>query len=293
MTYIHIIVLWVVFVFLISLCFVIKVCSKQGLVSTDIDIFTTLINKKKESLKKSDIDMSIISYFGIMFGAPLVLGISMYIISRNALLSVVVAASSLLTPEAIIMILKQKVDKEYEERYARSLEQLSFSLKSGLSIIQAVQEVANNKFIHESIRERYRRLSMDLQMGISISEGFKRFADSTTSKDAKDVALAIDIQNEVGGHEADIIMSIAKDIHDRIMLRREIKSIFSGTSSMVYIMDVLPLGVILYLCLTDPTYIDYYFKSTANVVLFGFLIGLCILGSIMNHIKLGKILKGV
>lgn len=292
MDYLHIIMLWFLFIALICIYLVARICTTKNLVSDDLDFFNAFILKTKNKLENNDISMKTSSYFAIMFLAPLVVGIAVYVASKNAVLTVILASASFLTPEGIILIMKQKSTKDFEDRYARSLEQLASSLRAGLSISQAVQEVANNKFIHESIRAKYRRLSSDLQMGISVSDAFQRFADHSNSQDARDVAIAIDVQNEVGGHEAETIMSIAKDIHDRIMLRREIKSLFSGTSSMVYMMDFIPIGIIVFLCLTDASYISFYFSNTVYSAILIIIVVMCLVGSYINHSKLKKILKG-
>lgn len=78
-----------------------------------------------------------------------------------------------------------------------------------------------------------------------------------------------------------------------ILCLKEIKSMFSGTSSMVTIMDFIPLGIILYLCFMDSSYLNYYFSNIKNVILVLCLIGCCLIGSFINHHKLQKIMKGV
>lgn len=289
----HIIAAWIFFVLLIATAVIISVCKKQTILSDDIDFFTLLIMKKKKKIENSNVDMTINTYLVIMTVTPLILCVITYICSKNATFSVMVAVASFFVPEGIIKIMQNKANREFEERYARSLDQLASSLKSGMSIMQAVQDVANNKFIHENIRRRYQNINSDLQMGVPVADAFRHFAESTNSRDARDVAVAIDVQNEIGGHEADVIMSIAQEIHNRIILRKEIKSIFSGTSSMVLMMDFIPAGIILFLCLTDASYLRFYFSSPIYIVVFFGLIGCCVLGSFLNHYKLNKITKGV
>ena len=293
MDYLHIIMIWILFIILIAGYAIAKICVSKTLISENVDFINNFIQKKKNYLIKNNVNMNISLYLGFMVITPIILGVLLYILTKNAILTVLISVAALLTPEGIIIILKQQANKDFENRYARSLEQLAASLRAGLSISQAVQEVADNKFIHESMRRKYRELSSDLQMGISVSNAFKRFADSTTSQDAHDVALAIDIQNDVGGHETEAIMSIAKDIHDRIMLRREVKSLFSGTMSMVYIMDFLPIGIVIFLCISDRNYISFYFSNLIHMIILIIIVSCCIVGSVINHAKLSKIMKGV
>lgn len=289
----HIIACYVCVIVLTAGYLVAKTCLDPGLVGDESDVLTELIGKKKKSLDKSNIKFSISTYIALMIAFPLFFGVVSYILSQNSIFSVFVGVCGLFVPEGVAYIMKIKADKDYEERYARSLEQFASSLKAGMSISQAVEEVSENKFIHESIREKYRKMSTDLQMGVSISDAFFGFAKGSSGKDAKDVAVAIDIQNEVGGHEADVIMSIARDINDRIMLRHEIKSLFSGTSSMVIIMDFLPLVIMLFLCLTDKSYLSFYLASPFNLSIFIVLIAFCVTGSMINHKKLNRITKGI
>lgn len=284
---------WIVFVTLIALAMITNVRNKHGIIADEIDIFTLFAQRKENSLKKNDINMSVNTYLVILVISPFIMFSMVFFLSKNIFIAIIAALIVLLVPDAIVTFLKNKSNKDFEIRYARSLEQLAASLKAGMTIIQAVQEVANNKFIHESIRKRYQKLNSDLQMGISVTDAFKNFAESTNSPDAKDIAIAIDVQNEVGGHEADVIMSIASDINSRLMLRKEIKSIFSGTTSMIYIMDIIPVLIMLFLSITDKTYTEYYFISSKNMIIFVFLAGCCLFGSIFNHRKLKKVMKGV
>ena len=119
--------------------------------------------------------------------------------------------------------------------------------------------------------------------GITVGEAFRRFADGTGSPDAQDVAIALDVQNEVGGHEAEVVQEIADNIHERIMTRQEIKSIFSSTTSMVWIMDFIPIGVILFFSITNKSYVDVFF---GNYIYTGILVGMIIMMIILSLIHI-------
>ena len=236
--------------------------------------------------------MSVDTYFKIMMIAPVAIGIVVYAGTVQPVAAVAAALLGLLLPEAVVAYMRYDMDRKFEERYARSLEQLGASLRAGLSIRRAVEDVAECKFVHETMRTRYAKLSSDLQMGLTVGEAFQRFADGTNSQDAADVALAIDVQNTVGGHEAEVIMEVAKDIRNRIMLRREIKSIFSSTSSMVWMMDFIAPGIILWFLFANRNYVEIYFSSPVYMALFIIFLGLISIGIIINHTILKKIRKG-
>ena len=154
----HIIILWIIFVLLIAIYFIAKVITKQSRLINSEDFITDFVNKKQNTIVRNDINMSISVYLGIMILCPLIIGIGVYLLGHNIFLAVMFGASSLLIPDAIIMFLKNRENKIFEEKYERSLEQLSSALKAGLSIMQAVKEVSDNKFIYEPLRRRYSKL---------------------------------------------------------------------------------------------------------------------------------------
>lgn len=292
MGFIHIIVLIVFSIFLFALYFVIRTHNKSVQLGRRGDFISDYIQKKKTELKKKNVSMSVDTYFKIMMIAPVAIGIVVYAGTVQPVAAVAAALLGLLLPEAVVAYMRYDMDRKFEERYARSLEQLGASLRAGLSIRRAVEDVAECKFVHETMRARYAKLSSDLQMGLTVGEAFQRFADGTNSQDAADVALAIDVQNTVGGHEAEVIMEVAKDIRNRIMLRREIKSIFSSTSSMVWMMDFIAPGIILWFLFANRNYVEIYFSSPVYMALFIIFLGLISIGIIINHTILKKIRKG-
>lgn len=292
MGFIHIIVLVWIAVFLFAIYFIARIHTKSPAIGQKQDFITEFVGKKENYLRRERIHMKIGTYLKFLVICPLVIGVLAFIATSNGLLAVLTGALGLLVPEGIIRYMKYDRNRKFEERYARSLEQLSSSLRAGLSIAQAVEDVANCKFVHESIRHKYEKLSSDLRMGETVTEAFKRFAEGSNSQDAEDVALAIDVQNVVGGHEADVIKEIASDIRERIMLRREIRSIFSSTSSMVWMMDFIAPGIVLYFLFVNQDYVALYFSNPFYVALFLVFVVMIIIGIIVNHAILNKVKKG-
>ncbi len=290
MDYMHIIALWVLFVVLVAVYFVAKVWTRKQRIGYESDFITDFINKKDQTIKKNDVDMTLTTYLLILVISPIITGVLVYIFTKKGFFAIGVALCSVTLPDAILFFMKNKENKLFEEKYERSLEQLSSALKAGMSVMQAVKEVSENKFIYEPIRRRYANLYADLTMGVSLKDAFKLFAESTESSDASDVALVIEIQEETGGHEAEAVMLIAKDIRDRLMLRKEIRAMFASTSFMVYTMDVLPFLIMVWLTATNKSYSQYYFSGIHIFYLVG-LVGICLLGSILNHHKIRKLLR--
>lgn len=292
MSYIHIIVLFEIFVFLIALYFIMKMHMKNSRISIEKDFIDMYIESIEKMIEKAGVSLSIKTYLIILIVAPLITGIIVYFLSQNAVFSVLIGAFGLFTPRGVVALIAYDNKKKFEEWYAKSLRQLSASLEAGSSILNAVTEVSACPFLHDTIRKKYAKLSSDLMMGVSVTDAFKSFAEGTNSQDAEDVALAIDVQNAVGGHEADVIRDISNNIYSRIMLRRETKSILTDTTIMVRVFDILPYIIIIGFTMLNKQFIEIYFSNPVYVLVYiGFLVT-PLIGSLLNHRTIKKIKKG-
>jgi len=215
----------------------------------------------------------------LMVGSPIMIGLVFWMFTANLAMSVILALFGLAAPEVYIRVTAKKQHRLFDERYARALRSMASALRSNQTIQQAVDEVGQNVFIHESIREGFRQISSDLRVGLPVKEAFERFAEQTGSNDAKDVASAIAMQNDVVGNVAQIISSVSQNISDRIMVRKEIKSLFADTSVMILVMDIMPVIILIGLYFGAPQYITPYFESPLMTMLFIGLITVTMVGS--------------
>ena len=269
-------------IFCVAVVAIILIRSKKYLLAKEEpDFIETAIKKKKQSLKAVTGGFSFKTYLILMFGSPVMIGLVFWLFTQNLTLSSIIALLGLAVPETYIRITAKKQRRLFDERYARSLRAMASALRSNQTIQQAVDEVGDNVFIHESIREGFRQISSDLRVGLPIKEAFERFAEDTGSNDAKDVAAAIAMQNEVGGNEAQVISSVSQNISERIMVRKEIKSLFADTSVMILVMDLMPVIILIALYFGAPQYITPYFESSLMTMLFIGLIAVTMVGSVI------------
>lgn len=252
-------------------------------IEEDKDVFTVFVENKGEELKKAGSPITVKTYLMILVVAPIVLYSVCIFLSGNNLIAILAAVFGLLIPDLIVRTLAARAEREFESNYARALEQLASSLRAGRNIRNAVGDVVTCKFLHPTMRDRFAGIAADLDMGVSIEEAFNRFANNTNNMDAKDVALAISIQAKTGGHEAEVVQGFSEDIRERIMMRKEIKTLFASTNIMIKFMNFLGPGITFFIALFVPDIISVYFKSTAGTVIFVFLVALMLIGILVNY----------
>lgn len=288
-------------ILLVAITIIISLRNKRKKITTSVnaeedpqepDFVQRLSDKKKKSLETKPWTMKYSTYKLLAICGACIFAICGFVFLHNIWFSLLFAAVGLFVPEAIIAVKSNSAKADFEERYSTSLKQLVASLKSGLSISQAVENVCSSPYIHDSIRKEYEVLDADLKLGISTKEAFERFAERIDCEDAKDVAIAIGMQSRIGGKEAASIESVAKNISERIMLRKEVKSMFAGTNATVVTMDIAPFVIVLFMYLCAPGYLMPFFTSTSMLLIFIALMIVMGIGSIVIHNEIKKMKKG-
>lgn len=269
-------------IFCFALALILKLRTQRGLHGERRrDLFDEISEKLRFHLKQYGNSLAFHTYLAIgLFGF---VGFVLVLMMSGQPIEISLAGgfAGLFIPEAVLRLNSGRKQKQFENRYAQALQQMAASLRSGLTIQQSVSDLCQSPFIHESIKESFRQIDSDLQVGISVKEAFMRAAQTLGNEDAMDVALSLALQNELGGSEAKVVETVARNISNRILLRREIKSLFADTRITILTMDILPLIIIFGLVMGSPQYIEIFFQTPAMTAVFIGIILFTLVGSVV------------
>jgi len=288
-------VIYLLFV-LLALCIasvaIINVREKKSRLLTEKPDFVEAFYLKKKKMLETNLPMlSIKAYIALLTLTPFVFIILFWMLFPNKVFAVFIGACGVFLPDFIIRILVENKKKKFEEKYVRALKSLSSALKSGLSIQQAVRDTLENPFVAEDIKEGFRQISSDMQVGISVEQAFNLYAEKVDNDDARDVASAIAMQMDVGGSEAAVIETIAKNIEDRLLTRQKIRAIFASTEYMVNAFDVIPFLVVITMYLGVPDYMEPMLSNPVTLLLYVSVLAFTIYGSFAIRRKI-NVAKG-
>jgi tight adherence protein B len=284
-------------ILLIGVAIIIHIKDKRAVISTvlstdeDEDIIDAVINKKRNKLSAKPWGMKFNTYIGIAVLGSAVLGGGAYLFTNSILLTCVAAIIGMFVPELVSLFRDSREQAKFEERYARALRQIASSIKAGLTIQQAISDVCESPFIHDNIRDEFRQLDADIRVGMSVQKSFMRFAERVGSSDAMDVAIALSMQNEVGGSTSEVVETITRDINTRMMTRKETKSLFSGAATTITMMDVTPLAIVGFISFAAPSYLEPFFATSLMKLVFWALIVFMCAGTIVIRRMVAKMKK--
>ena len=245
-----------------------------------IDKFTDTKTKQLYAIPGA---ISIKTYTVIMVAAPVILGGAAFMLTQSAVAAVIGLAAGAVAPELIVRLQKSKSDKDFDEKYGRALKQMSSTLRAGMTIQQSVDDICANPFLDDQIKDMFRQISADIKIGIPVAEAFKKVSDMRSTIDTRDVTAAVAMQSEVGGSEAEVIELVATNINERIMVRKEIRTLFTTAKITVYAMDFVPPILLIGLILTGGDLMDFYKKGITGLLVMGAILLLFFIGSVVSH----------
>ena len=281
-------------IFCIALALVVKLATKRSLLGERERVggVRKWIEEKERKLASTPGALSPKTYKSLLAIIPTSLGVIGYLISKSFPVTMAAVGIGLFVPEIVSRVMANAEEAAFEAKYERALRDMTASLRAGMSIHQSVQQICQSPFIDERIRKEFRRIDSDIKVGKSIKEAFQGMGERTSTQDTRDVATAISFQNEVGGSEADIIENIARSISSRISQRKEIKSLFSGTTSTVNIMSILPFAILVLFVLGMDDVRAYYFGSIQNFLILIAVASVMVVGVLLTR-RLAKSAKRV
>ena len=247
------------------------------------DLIDRFADDKKKQLYAIPGAISFKVYAVIMVIAPIVLGIAAFVLTQSALAAVIGLAVGVVAPELIVRIQKSKSDKDFDEKYGRALKQMSSTLRAGMTIQQSVDDICTNPFLDNEIKEMFKQISADIKIGIPVAEAFAKVSEMRSTIDTRDVTAAVAMQSEVGGSEAEVIELVATNINERIMVRKEIRTLFTTAKITVYAMDFVPPILLIGLILTGGDLMDFYKEGITGLLVMGAIMLLFLIGSVVSH----------
>jgi tight adherence protein B len=155
--------------------------------------------------------------------------------------------------------------RRFEEDLPDLLQLLSSSLRSGLSLSAALDVVVADG--REPMVGEIRRVLSRARLGEPVEAGFAEVADRMKSQDFEWVALAVQIQKEVGGNLADILKTTADTVRQRAFLKRQVRTLSAEGRLSAYILIAMPFAVGAFVALANPGYIRPLWTTLPGVLM--------------------------
>jgi tight adherence protein B len=158
----------------------------------------------------------------------------------------------------------RKTRNDFAEQLPENLDVLASALRAGHSLANAMGVVADEA--PEPSKREFRRVVTDEQLGIPLDEALEVTAKRMQSTDMDQVAVLALVQREAGGNTAEVLDQVTTNIRARMDIRRLVKVLTTQGKFSSWVVAGVPVGVALFLLVTNPDYLDPLFHNPIGQV---------------------------
>lgn len=186
-------------------------------------------------------------------------------------------------PPVMVQQSKKQRQQLFNKQLGESMTIMSNCMRSGYSFQQAMSSIA--KEMQPPISTEFARVVREINYGTSLEQALNNMVTRVDNKDLELLVSAVITSTQVGANLSEILDTISETVSDRIKLREEVRVLSSQGRMSGMIIGLLPVIVILFLMIANPTYItDFANHPIGRIMLIGSVVLECAGFFIINRI---------
>ena len=167
---------------------------------------------------------------------------------------------------------KKKARKcEFNQHFRQGILCLSAALNAGYSIENAFGEAIGDLSLmydeDADIIQEFSWIRAQIALNKTVEEVLGDLAYRTGIEDVENFAEIFQTAKRTGGDLMKIIQQTGKNIGERIEIQREMETLISAKKLEANVMAVVPLGIILYMWLSSPGFLDSLYHNVFGCVI--------------------------
>jgi tight adherence protein B len=226
-------------------------------------------------LARGNLKLTVGEFVMLQVGATAAVGILAWLISGTIIVGALFALVGWFIPKIWLGRRQAGRLKAFNDQLADTISLMSNSLRSGLSLVQAMEMISREA--EPPISEEFQRVVREIGLGVGPQEALLHLVRRVDSDDLDLLVVAILVQFEIGGNLSRILDSIAGTIRERVKLQGEIRTMSAQGRMAGYVLSGMPVGIGAMLMLIAPSYMGALFTPGPWLVLpVGAFIGIVI-----------------
>lgn len=161
---------------------------------------------------------------------------------------------------------KKRRDK-FLGQLADMAQMMGNSMRAGFSIVQSMEMVGSEG--PTPSKQEFERVIAEVKLGLPLDQALDHLLARMPSEDLALAVVAINVQRQVGGNLAEILMVISKTVRDRVRFHRELKAMTAQARYSSWVITGLPIAVAVVINLIDRPYESYLYTSMLGHIMIG------------------------
>ncbi len=216
-------------------------------------------------LSQADLKLRVAEFAMLNFLSMVALFLLGRFLADSALVGLLFGAIGFFVPRLYVNVRKRRRLNQFNDQLGDTITLLANSLRSGFSIVQSMETVAQQ--LSPPISTEFQRVVQEIGLGLHYEQALNNMLRRVPSDDLDLMVTAVNIQGKVGGNLAEILDTISYTIRERIRIKGEVRVLTAQQMISGYILTALPivLGIVLYLI--NPQYIGRMFSDECGWVM--------------------------
>jgi tight adherence protein B len=185
----------------------------------------------------------------------------------SMLLGLSLAAVGFTAPRLMLAAQQRQRQKALEAQLPDALELIANSVRAGLSLVQALEVVANDA--PKPVSEEFTEIVRDVRLGLAPEEALEKLSLRWKNPDLELFVIAANVSRRTGGNLADVAGQIVETVRERVRLKGRIASLTAQGIMSGWVVGLLPAGLLLAMSLLDPELIGGFVRHPLGMVMLG------------------------
>lgn len=160
--------------------------------------------------------------------------------------------------------------KKLNYQFKDALNALSVAVSAGYSVENAVSACARDlERLYAKgtdILEEFHYIESQRNLSVPVEELFLDFGERSQVEDIENFAAVFYTAKRTGGDMDQVIQKVARMLGDKIDVKKEIEATLAAKKSEQFVMSLMPVGIILYMHLTSPGFLDVLYGNWFGIV---------------------------
>lgn len=231
------------------------------------------------SLEAAGMDIEPENYLFIWGLCATVPGLIGFLVLGNPVLGAILVVAGMVAPIVYVRVKRARRVSLFAAQLGDALMIISNCLRSGLSFRQAMERVSSD--MPDPLKTVFQNGANKLNYGAALEDVLSDIARDMESGDMELLNAAVTLNQRVGGGLADIVDTASSTIRERIQMRQRLRALSSMGRMSGWVLGLMPVALLLFFSVANPTYVEWFFKTTAGNIVLGLAAGWEILGVVV------------
>ena len=186
-------------------------------------------------------------------------------LTQKLLGGILFAVTGGIFPRLWLKSAQKKKCRRFNNQLVDVLLVLANSLRSGFSLLQAMEMVSQE--MPNPISGEFQLALREMTYGTATETALVHLSERVDSDILDLLVTAMLIQRQVGGNLAEVLLNIHATIQDRLRFQQELKTLTAQGKISGYVIAALPFGIAAVLSVINPSYLSVLFTNPIGLAL--------------------------